>query len=243
MFNLANATAADKTDFIGFDGGKGKEIYEDALRFRGQLAEAVATYTTRHGDRFSFRDPVIRTYADYKDLYDKLEKAIGSSNVAVDDHEALKMIYAGLSRTDDQWKNLFHADCSWITAFQLLSMQQYEALRARADALSLIRARVGGEDYGFNRITPIAAGPEYVKAGSEFDFEVFVAAFDSYQQPVVTIDGGPAHLFEVRDGKAHIRARAPGSPCEMTLAGKIMVVSKSGIPKTMLWQKTIVVGE
>jgi len=113
---------------------------------------------------------------------------------------------------------------------------QKEILTARADAIALIRNRVGGGEYSFNRIMALAYGPDVVNQGEEFEVQVLMAAYDSDRQPEVVINSGS--VSEVRDGKGFIRMKA-GSGGEMKLSGKITIKNKSGIPKSENWEKTV----
>jgi hypothetical protein len=64
-----------------------------------------------------------------------------------------------------------------------------------------------------------------------------MAAFDSDKQPIVTVNGGS--LKETHDGRGFVTAKAGGS--ELNLSGTITILNKSGVPKTMPWEKKIVV--
>jgi gliding motility-associated protein GldM len=114
---------------------------------------------------------------------------------------------------------------------------QKEILTARADAVALVRGRVGGGEYSFNNIVALAYGPEVANANEEVNIEVMMAAFDSDKQPIVTVNGGS--LKETHDGRGFVTAKAGGS--ELNLSGTITILNKSGVPKTMPWEKKIVV--
>lgn len=242
VYDLSKMTAGGHTDLVSFASGKGKELMQSMQEYRNALTETIATYTS--GDHeFGFTAPQVTRYSDFDDLLGQVDKAIAASNVAPDDGEMVRKLYTELTRAEDHWKWLLHGNCHWVTAFHLLTELEYEVLRSRADAIALIRSRTGGDNYAFDKITVVTSGPEYVKAGTEIDFEVFVGALNSDSQPVVTIDGGSAHLVETAGGKARVRVSAPDTAGEIEIAGMIRILNKAGIPKTLPWKKKIVVGK
>ena len=160
-----------------------------------------------------------------------------------------KKIYAALSKNETStvhgidgihWLGKTFDHSPSVAALASLSSLQKEVLAARADAIAVIRARVGGGEYSFNKIMALAYGQELVNQNDEVRVEVLMAAFDSDKQPEVTIEtaGVSEKAEEVRDGKAII-TRTAGSGSEMVLKGKITIRNKSGIAKTRDWEKTI----
>ena len=226
--------------------GKGMALWKNYNGFRKQLCETIAAYPGGEGQKaFFFKSPEINKYKDQADLYGQLEKAIKSSNVNQDDKEAIKKIYASLTKeefstvhdvTNVHWMGKTFDHSPSVAAIASLSSMQKEILAARADAVSLIRLRVGGGEYSFNKIMALAYGPELANSGDEIEVQVLMAAYDSDKQPEVTMGG--SRISEVRDGKGFIKTRAAGGS-EMTLSGTITIRNKSGIPKMMPWEKTI----
>jgi hypothetical protein len=224
--------------------GEGIKLWDSYNNYRKELTELVASSSSTDEKKYSFKDPKINSFKDYKELNGKLDKAM--TNVAPDDAEAIKKIYASLTK-QELW-DLEEADLKgvhWIgktfdhspsvAAIASLSSLQKEILTARADAVALIRSRVGGGEYSFNKIMPLAYGPEIANNGEEIEVQVLMAAFDSDKQPTVTVNGGS--LRETKDGKGFITARGGGN--EVRLSGTITILNKSGIPKTLPWEKTI----
>jgi hypothetical protein len=254
--NLANVSGKDKYDepmflMIGEDltapKGKGMDLWNRYNGYRTELTELIAgSWVLDKGQKkFFFKAPNINEFKDFKDLNSMIDKAINSSNVNQDDKEAIKKIYASLTKRE-RWtvnevpnvhwigKTFDHAPA--VAAIASLTSMQKEILTARADAIALIRNRVGGGEYSFNRIMALAYGPDVVNQGEEFEVQVLMAAYDSDRQPEVVINSGS--VSEVRNGKGFIRMKA-GSGGEMKLSGKITIKNKSGIPKSENWEKTI----
>jgi len=226
--------------------GNGKKLWESYNKYRTDLAELIASSSSTPEKKYSFKDPKINKYKDFKDLKGQLEKSL--KTVAVDDQEALIKIYQSLTKLERvKMEENEEGEVHWIgktfdhspsvAALASLSSLQKEILTARADAVALVRGRVGGGEYSFNKIVALAYGPEVANANEEVNIEVMMAAFDSDKQPIVTVNGGS--LKETHDGRGFVTAKAGGS--ELNLSGTITILNKSGVPKTMPWEKKIVV--
>jgi hypothetical protein len=255
--NLDKVNGKDKYDdpmrIMGIDKdikrptGQGAELWKSYNDYRTELTELIAgSVIVEKGQKaFFYKAPAINEFKDFKDLGQKIDKSIEASNVNMDDKEAIKTIYQSLTK-QEIWEVHGMKGVHWIgktfdhspsvAALASLSSMQKEILTARANAVSLIRSRVGGGEYSFNKIMALAYGPELANNGDEIEVQVLMAAFDSDKQPEVTVNGGT--VSETRDGKGYIRMKASGA-IEMRLTGKITIKNKSGIPKTMDWEKTI----
>ena len=113
-------------------------------------------------------------------------KSINDQNVHVDDQPAILEIYRELTKeervdVDDvkgvHWIGKTFDHSPSVAAIASLSSLQKEILSARAEAITLIRRRVGGGEYSFNKIIPLAYGPEVVNANEDFTVEVLMAAY------------------------------------------------------------------
>jgi len=224
--------------------GNGMKLWESYNKYRGDLTSLIAKSSSTPEKKSSFTDPKITAFKDYADMKKQLEKSI--KTVALDDQEALMKIYASLSkneRVDDpeadlkgiHWIGKTFDHSPSVAAIASLSSMQKEILTARADAVALIRSRVGGGEYSFNKIMPLAYGPEVANQNEEVEIQVLMAAFDSDKQPIVTVSGGT--LRETKEGKGYVTAK--GGSGELKLSGQITILNKSGVPKTLPWEKTI----
>ena len=227
--------------------GKGIELWKTYNGYRKELTELIASsvIVEKGKPAFKFNAPEINKFADMLDLSKQVDKAIESSNVAQDDKEAIKKIYISLTKSersnvhdvkDVHWIGKTFDHTPVVAALASLSSMQKEILTARADAVSIIRARVGGGEYSFNKIMALAYGPELANSGDEVKIEVLMAAFDTDKQPEVTYAGKV--VTDVKEGKGFITTKASGGN-EMVLKGEITIKNKSGMPKTMPWTKTI----
>jgi gliding motility-associated protein GldM len=227
--------------------GKGMDLWKSYNSYRKELTELISgSVIVEKGMKpYYFKAPEINKFKDFADLNTQIDKAMAASNVAQDDKEAVKKIYAALTKLERSevhevpnvhWIGKTFDHSPSVAAIASLSSMQKEILTARADAVSLIRSRVGGGEYSFNKIMALAYGPDLANNGDEIEVQVLMAAYDSDKQPEVSVQG--ASVSEIKDGKGYIRTKASGSS-EMTLKGTITIKNKSGVPKTENWEKTI----
>lgn len=260
--NLENVSGKDKYDetmriLIGENiknpTGDGMKLWNSLLSYRKELTELIASSQLGAGDKpsfdktYYFKAPEINEFKEQRDLKIAIEKAIKKSNVHPDDQAIITEIYSSLTKEklstvngveDVHWigKTFDHAPT--VAALASLSSLQQDILSARADALTLLRSRVMGSEFSFNTIFPLARGPEVVNQGDEFQLEVMMAVYDKDKLPEVTIDGG-AEVTEIKEGMGIIRLKGQGGT--MNLSGTVSIQNKSGIKRTMKWEKTVTV--
>jgi len=109
--HLAHVQSMDKYDepmhiIIGEDitnpTGKGKELWKSYNDYRKELTEKIASSfpVDAGAKKFFFKAPEINNYKDMLDLSAQVDKAIKSSNVNMDDQEAIKKIYIALTKNE-----------------------------------------------------------------------------------------------------------------------------------------------
>ena len=234
--------------------GRGLELWKSMLGYRKEITEIIASSRVVSDEsgklsfdkNYAFKAPNINTFKSPKELNDKILKAVESSNVHIDDKDVLMEIYRSLSKEEFStvhdvqnvhWLGKTFDHSPSVAAIASLSSLQRDVLSARAAAIAHVRSRVGGGDFTFNEIIPVAYGPEVVNDGEEFTISVLMAAFDSDKQPRVKLDG--ELISDVRDGKGMITMK--GVNGTMELKGKIAVQNKQGVWKERDWTKTITV--
>lgn len=217
-----------------------KNLATALAKLRKSYSEMLASSSGTEERSYFFKDPQISSFNNFEDLDNHIRKAIASSNVSPDDQDALRMIYSDLTGSMHFATTILNENKGWSSDFGSLMKFENDILKLRIDLLRTLRSRSSGDNYSFNKILPVANGPEAVKAGSGFQVKVFMAALDSDKQPVVTINGG-GQLIETRDGMGIIQVNAPSANGKIKLNGTITVLNKSGISKTLPWEKEIVV--
>lgn len=231
--------------------GKGLELWNSLLNYRKSLTELIASSRAKSSDgkmvqdkSYSFKAPMINTVENQKELDRLLKKAIKEGNVHPDDQGMIIEIYKSLTKEEYSEANDVE-DVHWIgktfdhspsvAAIASLSSLQNDILKARANAMVLLRSRIAGETFSFNTILPLAYGPEVVNQGEEFQLRVMMVAYDSDKQPIVTMNGD--QISNVQDGQGILDLK--GASGTMDLKGTITIRNKAGIAKTMDWTKTV----
>lgn len=235
--------------------GKGMDLFNDLKKYRDALAEAVAgsqVATDTSGNvttlkKFKFDSPDITKFKDQTELGVLIRKEIKKQGtVNEEDIDDIVEIYRGLTKIEYSevhgekgvhWIGKTFDHSPSVAAIASLTSLQKDVLAARARAISRIRARVGGGEYSFNKVMPLAYGPEVVNQNEEFTVEVLMAAFDTDKQPEVIYNGAP--VTDVRDGKGMIKVKASGS--NMTLTGTVGIRKKNGDLTVREWSKEITV--
>ncbi len=232
--------------------GKGMKLWNSLIDYRKELTELIASTQLGAGDNprfdksYFFKAPEINSFEEQKELKSKIQVAMKKSNVHPDDQAMIAEIYSSLTKeklstvngvNDVHWigKTFDHAPT--VAALASLSSLQQDVLSARADALTILRSRVEGSEFSFSTIFPLARGPEIVNQGDDFQVEVMMAVYDKDKQPEVTIDG--RNVEEIKDGMGIVRMKGQGN--SMKLSGTVSIRNRSGIKRTMNWEKTVTV--
>ena len=243
----------DQTD-IKKPTGRGMDIWKSLLLFRKEITEIIASTriitdkseSLKFDKQFFFKAPTINEFKNPSDLDTKIRKSIKSSKVHEEDKEIIREIYRSLSKEEFStvhdvprvhWIGKTFDHSPSVAALASLSSLQKDILAARAMAISHIRRRVGGGDYSFNTILPVAYGPEVVNQGDEFTLSVLMAAFDTDKQPRVTVNG--ENVTDVRDGRGFIKMT--GTSGQMELKGTVAIQNKQGVWHEKEWTKKITV--
>lgn len=202
---------------------------------RDRISNDLATSHNSDGYRQYDFNPPVAGIQSREQLNAYLEKLFANNNTAPDDEYPLKRIIADLTYSRDE-QNAMADKKNWVTLFGLLTQAQTKILRARATAFLAIRSCVAGEDYRFNKIMAVISGKDIVKVGSREQYQVFMAALKSDLQPIVNTKTGI--ITEIKEGVASIEVENL-KPGKYLLRGTITILNKSGIPKTLPWEKEI----
>jgi gliding motility-associated protein GldM len=189
--------------------------------------------------KYKFVDTKINKFEDQDDLKKQILELYKSKKWQIHQSDSAVVMdtYIALSKNEmvpneheegqmEHWigKTFNHAPA--VGALASLSSLQKEILTARADAISVIRLRIGGGDYSFNAIRALAT-PKFavVNPGDEIEIEVSMAAYDTDKQPEIkpnqgTLKGKPAN------GVGVVTARATNGKMEFT--GTVAITNKFG---------------
>ena len=229
--------------------GEGKKLWEDIIQFRKEIVELTGSY--KWGDKeFKVSPKAINTYKDNKDLTKQVKDMIAKSNTNHnEDDEVLAELYIGLTKMekfevhgvkDVHWMGATFDHSPLVAALASLSSLQQDILSARALSLAHWKGKVSTGEYSFNKVMPLAYGPAVANNGDDVELQVMMAAFDSENQPVVTVtDGATAEIEYKGDGQGRVKFKAGGTT--MKVSGTVSIKKKSGATKTENWEKEIII--
>lgn len=220
----------DKVDAFDANSVLKKEIKQ----YRNDLVQLVASSNVKSANgsyeydkRFKIQAPKLNELkgeeSDTRILKASLKKA------SPDDSDALLEILLTITPRKGELTSY-----SAREALHYLCIQEARILKARKIALRLIGSRLSSDGYVFDKIIPLAYGPNLLEKGDEFELQVMIAAFDSQNNPIVTCEQGGT--IETIEGVARIRMTADKTT---TFRGTIGVHNKSGVIKTSTWEKTV----
>ena len=247
----------DNTDLKN-PSGRGLELWKSINDYRLELTSKIASSHVMfnekkeavYDNRFSFKTNHFNSFESQSVLNKQLKQEIAKNKVHTDDQEDIIEIYSILTKNelstangvdDVHWLGKTFDHSPAVAAIASLTSLQNDILAARSQAVTLIRNRVTGGDYSFNKVIPLAYGPVVANRGDDVSIRVMMAAYDTDKQPRVTINDIEGAQVNVANGQGVIKLKAGGS--SMSLSGTVAVQKKSGQWKEEKWSHDIVIME
>lgn len=113
-----------------------------------------------------------------------------------------------------------------IAVIAVMSKMQNDIHNIEADLLAYMQGQVDIGAWKFNKIAAIVNAPNsYVKVGEEFTAEVFIAAYDSTQEPTVILKNGTK--LSTQNGKG-IYKGSTATPGKFDIMGSIKLKAPTG---------------
>ena len=257
--NLMAVQAKDQYDvpmhiIIGDDiknpTGEGKKLWEDFNKYRNKVVELTGTYEWG-GKPFTVKPTNIAQFTSNEDLSKQVAKMIDKSKGNLkEDRQVLIDLYMGMTKLEKgevhgvkgvHWIGSTFDHAPLVAAVASLSSMQQDVLAARALAMAHWKSKVSTGEYSFNKIMPLAYGPSIANSNEEIELQVMMAAFDSDNQPVVTVDGYDNQDMVSYPGNGQGVVKMTTGSGTMTITGTVSIKNKSGVKKTEKWTKDIVV--
>lgn len=214
-----------------------KTLVNSLKAYRKTICRLVVASQSHKERCYYFVDPQINQFKDDKDFYKLFDAKTKSSNIGPDDYEAVKQIYRVLTKTDVEWEQIFTEKESWLDELAVLISIESDILRARALAFTTIRYRISDCGYNFTNILPVVYGPNAAHAGDTLELKVLMTAFNKNQNPKIDLLK-MGKVTKVEDGIAYLQIVVPQSK-HVEVKGRITILNKSGIPKTLPWEHEI----
>lgn len=257
--NLMAVQAKDQYDvpmhvIIGEDiknpSGEGKKLWEDFNKYRNKIVELTGSYEWG-GKTFTVKPTNIAQFSSNEDLTKQITKMIDKSKGNLkEDRQVLIDLYQGMTKLEKgkvhdvegvHWIGSTFDHAPLVAAIASLSSMQQDVLAARALSLAHWKSKVSTGEYSFNKIMPLAYGPSIANSNEEIELQVMMAAFDSDNQPVVTVDGYDNQDMVSYPGNGQGVVKLTTGSGQMTLTGTVSIKNKSGVEKKEKWEKTVII--
>jgi hypothetical protein len=220
-------------------GGMGMKLWDDFNGFRSKVCDLVGTYEL-NGKKWKVKTTKINKFKDNNDLEKQVRAMLKKQKMSPDDMGTVLEIYMKLTKNERyeevngvpnvHWLGKTFDHAPLVAALASLSALQLEVLNARATAINLLRSKVTGGDFSFNKLIALANAPAVVGEGEPFEVAVVLGAYDTDNQPTVT--GGS---FTVTNGKGVMMAKGGSGGSVQKFAGTISIKSKNGVVKEEPW--------
>lgn len=103
--------------------------------------------------------------------------------------------------------NFEHLPAAGVMA--LMTKMQSDVRNTESSVLTYLLGMIGKADMKFNAIKAVVSAPKsYLLVGDTYEADVFIAAYDSTQNPEITVNGGSA--LPVQNGVGKYKATASG---------------------------------
>lgn len=130
--------------------------------------------------------------------------------------------------TEITWQQAMFDRVIPVAAATNLSRLVTEVRNAEFDVISMLYGAITADDFKFDQITArVVPSSHIVLLNDYYEADIFVAAFDSKQNPEVVVDGRPV---ESREGVGKLRRQATAEGLQK-YRGMIRVISPSGVPQ------------
>lgn len=215
----------------------GMAIWKALLAYRKSILMNVGTYADGKNNWQIKNVTDINQFEKIKDLKDKISAMLkgGGNKANPRDLDRLSEIYEVLTKLekadhhevkDIHWLGRTFDHAPLVGALASLSSLQNDVHSARARAFALLKTKLEGGAYSFNKVTGMAfPSAAIVDPNGEFNVTVFVGAYDTDKKPKVQSISGGGTLVETKEGMAVYKFRAPSQ-------GDVKVGGKVGVPDT-----------
>lgn len=231
--------------------GKGAELWKKFNDYRANIVKMTGSYKMPGSDKgFSIEVKAINDYKDNADLTKKVSAMIDGSKANLkEDRQVLIDLYMMLTKLEKNeqhdmegvhWIGKTFDHSPLVAAIASLSSMQQDILSARALAFANYKSKVSTGEYSFNKIMPLAYGQDIANSGDSVYLQVMMAAFDSDNQPKVTVTEGAegATIDYPQNGQGIVGFKVSGG-AEMVVKGTVAIKNKSGVWKPGNWEHTI----
>lgn len=140
-----------------------------------------------------------------------------------------------------KWENVTFQTLPLVAVETILSKMQVDVRNAETEVLNHLYSQIDAGAFKVNKIIPtVVPTSYYVTQGSDYEATVFIAAIDSTQSPVVTVNGTTLPVDAAGRGVYKVRASATGPK---KWGGVISLKNPSGATVDYPFESSYYVGE
>jgi len=127
------------------------------------------------------------------------------------------------------WESQIFEHLPLSASFALMSSIQSDVRTAQADVVNYLLAGIDEGSFKFTKIEPIIKPvSNIVLEGGKYEADIFLAARDEYQDPVITVKGQPLDVVDGR-GKYSVSATRAN---DYEYEAQLTITAPNGLPKT-----------
>jgi gliding motility-associated protein GldM len=139
------------------------------------------------------------------------------------------------------WENLTFQTMPLVAVETILSKMQVDVRNGETEVLNHLYSQIDAGAFKVNRIIPVVIpNSRYVTQGGDYEAKVFIAAIDSTQTPVVTVNGTTLPVDQSGMSTYRVRASSTGP---RTWGGIISLKNPSGVTVDYPFTSSYNVGE
>ncbi|MEQ9263189.1 MAG: gliding motility protein GldM [Owenweeksia sp.] len=154
----------------------------------------------------------IKGYANNDQLKSNIETTFSTTDQPVGEDKVM---------TSWEKANFEHFPLAAILPF--LTDYQAKVRNTESDVISELQTKIGESDLKFTDVRVIVdSKSNYVTQGDEYEAEVFLAAYDATQEPVILVNGEALPADQISEGKGRVKFKADGVG-EKKWGGKIKI--------------------
>ena len=141
----------------------------------------------------------------------------------------------------NSWENLTFQTMPLVAVETLLSKMQVDVRNGETEVLNHLYSQIDAGAFAVNKIVPtVIPNSRYVTQGGDYEAKVFIAAIDSTQSPIVTVNGTVLPVDESGMSTYRVRASSTGPK---KWGGIISLKNPSGVTVDYPFETSYNVGE
>ena len=182
------------------------------------------------------------------ELREKLLEFRTELNTLLEEHDLQEAVNLGLdlegpytlpnSSVEINWQQYMFDRVIPVAIATNLTRLITEVRNAEFDVINTLYGAISADDFKFDEIAArVVPNSQIVLAGESYEADIFVAAYDSQQQPEIIVNG---QRIPAEGGVGKLRIPASGTGTR-TFSGVIRVTNPSGIPQEYPFQSSFMV--